>query len=169
MCGAGGNVQSIDSGNVRNCSESIQLSPRSRLLNTEAGPRANVQFTRTRMLGQGPDLLVDDALVDLAPGLSGVIAAEHSAFARAGVQAAWVVTVHDDGPAHRRVAVEGERLRFVVPAIGAGPKQPLVGADVQPPVRCYDHGIAPFVERHGRSLASFALGCRIITRPPGST
>ena len=36
--GAGGNVQSIDSGIIRNCSESIQFSPRSRLLNTEAGP-----------------------------------------------------------------------------------------------------------------------------------
>src|SRR5262245_25821335 len=51
-------------------------------------PSADVQLARTGMLDEGPDLLVDDALVDLPPALSRVITPEHSAFARAGVQAA---------------------------------------------------------------------------------
>src|SRR5262249_56183331 len=41
-------------------------------------PGAGVKFARARMLGKRPDLLVDDALVDLPPGLSGVIAPEPS-------------------------------------------------------------------------------------------
>ena len=125
---------------------------------------ANVQLACMGMLGKGPDLLIDDALVDLPPDLSGVIAAEHSAFARAGVQAVWVVTVHDHRPAHGRVAVEGERLRFVASAARTGLKQPLVRADVQPPVRCYDHGVAPFRERRRRFvelIASANQCCRI--------
>src|SRR3989442_5400498 len=96
------------------------------------------------MLDQGPDLLGDNARVDLPPALCGVIAAKHSALARAGVQAAWVITIHDHRPAHGCVAIEGKQLRFVAFPIRAGLKQPLVRADVQPPVRGYDHGVTPY-------------------------
>src|SRR5215831_12728068 len=86
---------------------------------------ADVQFAGTGMLDKRPDLLVDDALVDLPPALAGIVAAEHSALARAGIQAAWVVTVHDHRPAHRRVALKGKRLCFVASPIRACPNSPL--------------------------------------------
>src|SRR5262245_63023428 len=94
------------------------------------------------MLGQGPDLLVDDALVDFPPALTAVIAAEHSGLGGAGVETPWVVTVHEHRPSHGRVVIEGQPLRLVACPAPAGLEQPRVRADVEPAVR--GHGVAPF-------------------------
>src|SRR4029453_292079 len=69
---------------------------------------AHPDCPRQRMLGDGPDVLVDDALVSLLPRLPPVLADEEAGSGCARVQTAWIILVLNYGGAHHALALEAD-------------------------------------------------------------
>ena len=102
---------------------------------------AKTELAGFRMLDQRPCFFVDDALVDLSPGLAAIIAAKHPGSAGRRIKTARLVAIDNYGSPESAFASEPQRARLIAMIFWFCEVKPLRSAHVENAIGFIWHGL----------------------------